>query len=515
MPAEKDRKLYIIGIDAAPLWIIRNYLKKADLEGFSEIMKEGALIDMESTLPPMTGPSWPSIYTGFRPGQHGVPEFLKMEPDYTRSVVYYDPGIKPPFWESIAQKGFRSLVMTPAMLVRTPTSRNIDMITGFPLPPKFSSNSIKEAADRHDFKGEPEIEAEMKNGELPIEEASNIYKEGIRKRAEVSKDLMDANDYNLSFICFTETDRMQHFSLNKKNWASCVVPLYEEISKFLKWTERRAKKEGATVMVISDHGAQPIKKMFLMNGWLMKEGYSKFKKEIEEGLNERSQGMAIKYKLREQILRSVHRSGSRKAIYDKLPRVGKRMARAILANSLSGTSGVNYNRIHDFDYEMSKTKAFANIANCPVTTIYINDGRFTHGSVKAAEKLALKKRIMRDLMNIKDEKGKPLIINVWDGDEYYEGTKLFIAPDIMAQAEEGYLLESFGFLKDGNLFMEPEMPKSGDHLRNGIFGVVSYGNKIDCSKIARKKLYVYNVQPTVMHYFGMASKNDKRYGPVF
>lgn len=515
MPAGKNKKLYIIGIDAAPLWIIRDYHRKGSLEGFSEIINKGALTYMESTLPPMTGPSWPSIYTGFRPGDHGVPEFLKMEPDYTRSVVYYDPGIKPPFWESLAHKGFKSLVMTPAMLVKTTSSRNVDMITGFPLPPKFSSSSIKEAADRHDFNGEPEIEARMKNGEITIEEASKIYREGIRTRAEVSKDLIDANEYDMAFICFTETDRMQHFSLNKPNWADCVVPLYEEISSFLKWIERRAKKEASSVMVVSDHGAQPIRKMFLMNGWLRRAGYSRFKKEIEDGITEAKSGVALKYKLREQILRSVHRSGSRKALYDKLPRIGKRMARAVLANTLSGTSSGNYNRIHDFDYDMASTKAFANVANCPVTTIFINDGRFTHGSVKPSEKKALKKKIMRDLMGIKDENGKPLIVNVWDADEYYEGTKLFIAPDIMAEAKEGYLLESFGFLKDGNLFMEPEMPKSGDHLRNGIFGIMSYGDKINYSKILKKKIYVYNVQPTVMKYFGLVPKNDKRYGPIF
>ena len=88
------KKLYMIGIDSAPLWIIKEYYKKRNFSGFEAIMDDGVLKEMESTLPPMTGPSWPSIYTGFRPGDHGVPEFLKMESNYTKDVVYYDPGIK-------------------------------------------------------------------------------------------------------------------------------------------------------------------------------------------------------------------------------------------------------------------------------------------------------------------------------------------------------------------------------------------------------------------------------------
>ncbi|MCL4389138.1 alkaline phosphatase family protein [Candidatus Marsarchaeota archaeon] len=512
----KDRKkLYIIGIDAAPLWLIKDNYRKYNLDGFSELMAKGALTDLESTMPPMTGPSWPSIYTGFRPGDHGVPEFLKIEANYTRSVVYYNPEIKPPFWDSLAQKGLRSLVMNPAMLVKTSKYPNVDMMTGFPLPPKFSSKEVKEVADSHDFIGEPEIEMKLHHDEMSLDEASERYIESIRKRAEVSRELIDMNDYDLSFICFTETDRVQHFALNKPEWKRYTLPLYEQISVFLKWIERRAEKENGTVIVVSDHGAQPIKKALLMNGWLINKGYSKMKRKIEEGLKSGESTGALRYKLREQVLRSVHRKGSKTLLYSKLPSGGKRIVRAVLANVFTGTSTGNYTRIHDFDYDMEHTLAFASIANCPTTTIFINDHRFQHGCVSAADKKRIKRKIMRDLMSIKDDKGKKLITGVYDADDYYEGTKLFIAPDIFASVRKGYILEAFGYQKNGNLFMKPERPKSGDHLQNGIFGVVSYGEKLDYRKIAETKLYVYNINPTVMRYFGYAPQNDKRYKPIF
>jgi predicted AlkP superfamily phosphohydrolase/phosphomutase len=511
MAGKKDgQKLYLIGIDAASGWIIRDFSKKYKLDGFAKFMDDGAFTDMESVLPPMTGPAWPSIYTGVRPSEHGVPEFLKMEPNYTKTVVFYDPTMKEPFWDKLAHDGLRSLVMTPAMLVRPSKERNVDMMTGFPLPARFSSKEMEQVARRHKYMGEPDMEVDMKSGKITLRQASDRYIEAIETRSKISKELITKNGYDLSFICFTETDRMQHFSLNQPKWDSYVLPLYEKISEFMLWVDERAKREGATVIVISDHGAQPIRRKFLMNGWLLNNGYSKVKGSIESGLKNPSRG-SVKYELRESLLKS----GLRKKVYDKLPNFGKKLVKTTIASTLSGTSSEDYTRLHDFDYDMSKTYAFASIANCMVTTIYVNDERFENGIVSATEKPKLKKRLMADLLKIKDEDGNQLMVNAWDADDYYEGTGLFIAPDVMAEARKGYLLDAFGYLKSGGLFMDPEMAKRGDHLRDGILGVMSYGKKLDYGAIAKKKHYVYNVEPTVMGYFGLDPENDKRYKPIF
>ncbi|MDE1865234.1 MAG: alkaline phosphatase family protein [Candidatus Micrarchaeota archaeon] len=505
-----NKKLYVIGIDAGAGWIIHDFRKKRRLGGFEKFMESGAFTDLESTLPPMTGPSWPSIYTGFRPGMHGVPEFLRMEPNYTKTVVFYDPNVREPFWTKLSRHGIKSLVMTPAMLVRPQEDRNVDMITGFPLPARFNSEAMKKAAARYHYTGEPDIEQQIKSESITLRQASKKYLEAIETRAKLSKELIKKNDYDLSFVCFTETDRMGHFSLNKPEWADCMLPLYEGISDFLLWAHERAEKEDATVMVLSDHGEQPIHKKFLMNGWLINNGYAKPKQAIESGLKGESSG-TMKYQLRESLLKSK----LRKRVYDKLPSFGKKIVKGAISATLTGTSSEDYTRLHDFDYDMEHTVAFASIANCPVTTIYINDDRFEKGTVKRHEKPALKRRLMAELKGIKDEDGKPLVVNVFDADDYYEDTKLFIAPDVMAEIKEGYIMDAFGYQKSGKLFMKPEMAKSGDHLREGIFGVVGYGSKLDYGAIKKRKLYVYNIEPTITSYFGVDPENDTRYGPIF
>ena len=505
--SEAKRKMYIIGIDSAPLWILKDYAKKRRLEGFARIMKEGVLTNLESTIPPMTGPSWPSIYTGFRPGDHGVLEFFKLEPSYTKTLVFYDPKIKAPFWEKLARRGLKSLVVTPPMLIRPTEARNVDMITGYPMPAKFSSKKVKDAADRQGFTGEPELEGKMRSGELSLKECSDGYLQGIEARSAVSKDLIEENDYDLAFVCFTEQDRVQHFSLNLPEWKDYVMQLYEGISDFLTWVERRAEREEATVMVVSDHGAQPVKEKFLINGWLINNGFAVLKPHItEEGASS-----SLKYNLREKMISS----SMRKKIYYKLPKSVRETVKSAFEKSLAGTSAGDLTLIHDFDYDMKRTRAFASLSKCPMTMIFINDERFDTPAVNAGEKAALKRKLMADLRKITDEKGRKIITRVFDPSDYYDGTKLFITPDIIAEIKDGYILDPGSYLKSGGLMTKPEVAKRGDHIQQGVFGVISYGRKLEYSAIARKHLYVYNIEPTVMRYFGYPPENDKRYKYIF
>ncbi|MEM3227786.1 MAG: alkaline phosphatase family protein [Candidatus Micrarchaeaceae archaeon] len=515
MQKRRAAKLYLIGIDAAPLWLLKENINSYRLGGFKKMaLGNGVITNLESTMPPMTGPSWPSIYTGFRPGEHGVPEFLKMQPNYTKDVVFYNANIKRPFWDTLAEHGFKSLVITPPMVVKPSDEENVDMMTGFPLPPKFSSKKVHDAAAKHGFAGEPDIEHKIKSGEISMEKATKLYVESIERRSKMAKDLISGDGYDLAFVCFTEEDRAQHFSLNLPNWKDYVMPLYESISDFMLWIEERAEKEHATVMLVSDHGAQPIKMKFLLNGWLINSGYAVLKEELSKQIDETSAIGSMKYSMREGILKVINRSGSRKLIYDKLPKSLKGLSKAALSKLLVGASRDDYIRIHDFDYDMGRTKAFASVANTIVCTIFINDSRFEHGIVSKSEKPRLKKQIMGDLLKLKDERGHRLIVNVFDADDYYEGTKLFIAPDIMAEAKEGYLLDVFGYMKSGKLFTEPEPAKRGDHIRNGIFGILDYKNSHDYAALERKKLYVYNIEPTILKYFGIGPDNDKRYKSI-
>ncbi|MGI0133608.1 MAG: alkaline phosphatase family protein [Candidatus Micrarchaeaceae archaeon] len=507
MPAKKS-KLYVIGVDSAPLWIVKGFAKRYHLKGFESLMKDGTLLDMQSTLPPLTPVAWPTIYTGLEPREHGMMDFFRIDREYTKQLLYYDSDKHKPFWDALAKKGKKCLVITPAEALKLSKHKNVDLITGWPLPPRFSSKQIEAAAKRFGFDGEPGIEKDLQDGKITVSEASKRYVKSIENRAELSKHLITKNKYDMAFVCFTETDRIQHYTLNNRNWEEYVMPLYKSVSDFIEWTVLRAKKEGAAVIVVSDHGAQPIRKKFLLNGWLVNSGYAELKPSIIKSIQENYNGSGqaeeqanLKYSLREKLIKSKARG----MLYDKLPASAKRIVGKAIGTALSSASGATYTRIHDFDFDMKSTVAFTSVSNDPVGMIWINDKRFSKPSVTDSEKKRVKAEIAGKLKEIKTEDGKPLVTKVYDGDIYYKNTKLFIAPDLLVALREGYVADVKNYSLN-SLYMEPELAKSGDHTMNGIFGSIG---PFDGKKI-KKGVNVLNVEPTILTYFGIKCEHSSR-----
>lgn len=481
------QKLYLIGIDAAPLWFLEKFKSRKHMEVFKMLIDGKHLTELESTLPPMTGAAWPTIYTGLNPSQHGVPDFFVMKKDYTPDLVYYDSSQTPPFWEKLANSGYRCLIITPATDIKLPEYRNVDIITGFPLKARTNNKFLDQLMKKYGFNGEPDIEKDMKEGKISVDEASKQYVKSINVRAKIAKEAMEANEYDFVYVCFTETDRLQHFVLNKKNYAELLIPLYAEIGKYIEYVIKRTDNEKSRVMLVSDHGSQPIKEKFLINTWMANEGYVKIKDSVLESIIQSEPKGQTTYTLREKLMKSRLRKA-----YDKLPHGAKGIVSKSMGKLLAGAGKGGYTRLHLFDFDMSQTRAFAAISNLDVATIWINDDRFANGFVSKKEKVRLKKEIANKLTNILDPKGNKLIVKTIDADKYYGRTKKFIPADLFAEAEPGYSIDIFHFSKD-SIFMEPELPKSGDHTRMGIFGV--YPER------AKERHTLMDIAPIILSYF--------------
>ncbi len=494
------KKLYLIGIDAAPLWLIEKFSSEEHMGSFKKLITEKDLVEMESTLPPMTGAAWPTIYTGLNPGRHGVPDFFVMKSDYTPDLVYYDSSRNPPFWKDLAASGKKCLVITPATDITLPGYPNVDMITGFPLKARTNSKRLESLMGKYNFYGEPDVEKEMKSGKMTDREGAAHFLESTEARTKIAVEAMKGKSYDFVYVCYTETDRLQHFVLNKKEMAECLLPIYQSIGKYLDYVTELAEKEGDAVMIVSDHGAQPIKYKFLINTWLIKQGYAKLKNKVTGEItaaskNTKSSTHNTGYGMRDKLMKTRLRIA-----YDRLPHRLKGVVSKSVGTLLPAANSGKYSRIHLFDYDMGKTRAFAAISNINVATIWVNDRRFRNGNVSISEKEKLKRDISNGLLGLKDASGKKLISNIYDGDTYYGKTSMFIHPDLLVEAMPGYMIDIFNF-SSSSLFMEPEPPKRGDHTRMGIFGFHPW-------KPAKKTnpFKITDVYKTVLDYYGIRKK---------
>ncbi len=494
------KKLYLIGIDAAPLWLLEELKNRRGMEPFNMLLKEGRLQLLESTLPPMTGAAWPTIYTGLTPGEHGTPDFFVIKKDYVKDVVYYDADTYPPFWKAFADKGLRSLLITPATVITLPDYKNVDIISGFPLRSRANTEKLRELMKRYDFDGEPEIEKAMTEGKISKAEASRMYTRSIEKRSNIARKMIENDDYDFVYVCFTETDRIQHFTLGMRERLEYILPIYAEIARFVDYIEKRVERENALMLVVSDHGAQPIKEKFLLNAWLIKNGFLSLKGSVLKSIMASEKAGAPKtYELRERIMRS----GLRKT-YDKMPYHIKKATTKIVGRFLAKASLGEYTRLHLFDFDMKKSVAFAEVSNGPFATLWINDKRFATGTVKDSERKKVLSEIMKKLGEAKGSNGEKLIAGFQDGRSYYDDTKKFIPPDLFIEARKGYTLDIFNF-SPSTLFMKPEHAKSGDHIKQGIIGYYS-----KTSKLSIKNASVLDISPTLLSYFGIRTRSRGR-----
>ena len=493
------KKLYMVGVDSAPLWIVKYLCGKYRMRGFDTFFEDGFLDEITSTLPPLSGPAWPSIYTGLEPREHGIIDFLSLGRNYEKAdLLFLDTVRHPPFWDTLSDDGLKSLVVTPVMITNPSNSENVDMMTGWPLKPRFSSDAVKAEARKSGFLGEPEIEGVLKAGTLSVEEGSSRYAKSIRDRARFSKNMIERNDYDLALVCFSETDRMQHY-ITAKNWEALLMPLYNEVSEFLVWLAEYARGVGGDyeIVLFSDHGSQQIKNKFLLNAWLVNSGYAKLKDSIIESMKKSGSGTAsAKYMIRERLFKS----GLRK-VYNRMPENVKSTVASAAGKVFSGTSGGDYTRIHDFDFDMSGTRAFASVSNNPVGTIFINDRRFADPRVSEKEKPRLKAELARALGALRSPEGDRFVKKVVDGSRYYRGLNGIITPDLLVEVKPAYTIDIFYYSRNSNL-MKPELAKSGDHTMQGIFGMLG-SDAGYLNAYRKKKMDVCKIAPLIFKYFGV------------
>ncbi len=483
-----NKKFYIVGTDSTPPWLLQELCKAEGMDGFKLIPTKM----MESTVPPISNPAWATIYSGLKPMEHEIIDFTSINRNYEKNLIDYDAEKYPPFWDKLAQAGYKCLVMNPVMVLETSRLSNVDMVTGFPLPPDFSSKAIEEVCKQYDFTAEPDIGNAMNTGKLSVENGMAQYAEATKKRAAVSEHLIDSNNYDLVFVCFSETDRLLHYTLTLGNWKDLVTPVYKGISDFLVYLDKRIKEknEEAVLLLLSDHGASPTQYKFLSNSWLVNNGYLKFKDEVyKRQITVHSD--TVVSKIKGKIIDSIVENPMRRIVYSKLPKSLKKIGEGFIEASEEYEAAGNYIKIKESDFDMPNTKAFCTITSGGMGMIWINDSRFSSPGIKEGEKDGIIKEISERLSK------EQFMDGVYKGSDYYSDSKTLIAPDVVFELKKGYTNDFGGYLKD-KCIVPTSMSRRGEHTKEGIIGAKFYN-----TQPISEEIQISDIYHIVLKYFGV------------
>jgi predicted AlkP superfamily phosphohydrolase/phosphomutase len=275
-------KTLVIGLDcAAPELLFGD----ERLVNFRRLMELGCYGRLESVVPPITVPAWMCMSTSQDPGSLGVYGFRNRgDHSYSRLDIVNARSFKAlTIWDQLAMEGKRSIIV--GVPPSFPPRRVNGISVGCFLTPDTENDEYT-----HPASVRQEIAALV--GDYPVDvkgfrtENKDWLKDEIyemsRKHFEVIRHFMRSHEWD--YLQFVEIglDRMhhgfwkyhdpRHVQHEPGNPYRDVIRDYylyldEEVGSLLELLT-----DDTTVVVVSDHGAQPLDGGFCVNEWLVREG---------------------------------------------------------------------------------------------------------------------------------------------------------------------------------------------------------------------------------------------------
>jgi len=424
-----SEKVFILGLDGASPEVIESLIDLGRLPTFEKLKKEGVMGKLRTTIPPITGSAWSSFMTGKNPGKHGIFDFItRKEGTYHLAPINSSLREGRPFWSRASDAGKRICIVN-VPITYPPEKVNGVMVSGMLTPrgrPDYTQPpSLAKELDRLPRGYRIHMEESFSKGR---EETflKHLY-EVTDQRIGAMEYLFKREDWDLFVGIIEGIDLIQHELWHcwdpahfrhpspDGKYLDVIPSFYRKMDELLnrileEWIDSRW-----TIIVMSDHGAGPLKKLFYINNFLMRKGFLKLK------------GGA-----RSSIKHLLFRAGFvPMTFYHLLLRMGlgrlKKMARFGQGESWLKPFFLSFE-----DVEWSRTRAYS--FGSTAGQIYLNlKGREPLGIVSPGkEEEEVRKEIIRELRRLVDEEtGEQVVGEIYRKEELYHGPHLKDAPDIV------------------------------------------------------------------------------------
>jgi len=464
------KHVVVIGLDGATFDLIRPWAQRGKLPTIGRLMDEGTWVPLRSTIHPLTAIAWSSFITGVNAGKHGIFDFTRRRPgSYDMELMSAAARQSPSLWQMLNQAG-RTVGVINVPMTYPPEAVNGYIVSGldtpdmnsrYTYPPQLAS----EIADRHLIV----VSTVGKDVDTYLSESL----EAVDRRFEIMTRLFHEQPSDFFMKVIMETDAIQHcaWHLLDGERESPVLQVYRRIDKRL--GEFLATLPDDTLLLImSDHGAGPIRKVVYLDRWLAEQGWLAFREEGHPGLATQLQATG-----RAALLRSIHLAQR------YLPYRAKGFLKRF--NKVRGQVD-SYLQYSQIDWERTRAWAGGNQGN-----IFINvAGREPHGTVQpGAEYERLCNEIIAALHELRDpDTGEPVVERVYRREELYHGPNTQLAPDLLVRwCEDEYVFkkgyeegpgEVFGdSLRFGNFSSAHQMLQTGTHKLHGVLIATGAGVK--------------------------------------
>jgi predicted AlkP superfamily phosphohydrolase/phosphomutase len=286
---QRKKRVVVLGIDGVPYTYIQQLFKAGELPNFRAIVGDGALVQMDTTMPNVSSVAWSSFMTGQNPGKHNIYGFVERQPDSLKTFIPTSRTMRSPaIWELLSAAGKRVFAMN--VPVTYPSRQVNGIIVGCFLSPnveKAAPNAeIAQALKRLNYCVDADPWRARQNKDAFLPHLDEVFE----RRIEAMRYFWRQEPWDFFMAHIMETDRLHHFFWEEMEqghtkYAPAFLDFYKRLDHVLgevrSWLE-----EDTTLIVLSDHGFCSIKQEVFVNTWLHDSGYLQYAKEQPEGLHD-------------------------------------------------------------------------------------------------------------------------------------------------------------------------------------------------------------------------------------
>jgi predicted AlkP superfamily phosphohydrolase/phosphomutase len=261
-------RVLVIGLDGGTFDLIGPWLDDGTLPQLAALRAEGVSGALESVVPCLSAGAWTTAITGCNPGKHGIYDFQRRLPGQLVMVSETSRSRRMPgVWAYFGAEKRRSVIIN-IPLTAPPEPLVGEMISGFPY------------LSKHGYTYPPQLQQQL--GGYILDEMNmslakgheNEFRDDVfaaeRERDRVAEELFKKRDWDLFWVVFTGTDRLQHYFWKFMDpehpyytpeggaeWGSAIKDFWKAADEYVGRLVSLAD-ENTTIVVLSDHGFGPV-----------------------------------------------------------------------------------------------------------------------------------------------------------------------------------------------------------------------------------------------------------------
>ncbi len=489
------RKLIIIGWDGATLDVADPWMDAGYLPNLAHVRQHGVVSPLESVILPVSGPAWSAFMTGKNPGKNGIYDFLKRRPNsYERRVMNSSDVDSATLWEVVSAQGGRVCVINvPGTYPPRPV--NGILVSGMLTP----STDVP-------YTHPPEFAETLQHilGGYRLSVTGGVISPGkepdfiadvhavLDQRTRLLDYLLASEPFDLMTFVFFETDVMQH-----KFWGhheDPSSPYRHAIRETYQHADRAlghvldTLDSDTTLFVVSDHGGGSLRKIVLLNRWLIENGFLKLKPQAAAGFKQ----WFARYN---PILKT----------YDLLKRMGLGGISRLFPRSLRLRVINAFFSFEDIDWEHTVAYSVGHFGQ-----IFINlKGREPQGCVEPGDEYeAVREKIISALQSLSDpETGERIVDRVYRREELYHGPHFEETPDLLLMMGGMRYVTSSDQMgwEEQSVFADSVYGDTGTHRLHGMFLGMGPGIR---AGLRLDNAHLLDMAPTALYTMGLPVPKD-------